>query len=302
MKAMRNRIRQVNRAVSFLLLVLFVGACDNASDILSASDTQNLNAELTSGSYTDESADISTSLMSHITNTQLGARVDGNISINNDDRLSCATITLTPTGTKEIPQGIITIDFGSGCTDNRGVTRTGIITIAYHGKRWMYNSYRYITFSNFKRNGVQIDGKDSVINTTNDTTGTSLTFKHVIIDGQLTFPDGKIVTRDQSLSHQWNYNGTLTIADDEWLTLEGGAADGKTKSGSSYEMAITRTLVRKASCALTNKIFIPVSGTKTIVVDGNEYVIDYGSGACDNDVTVTFKGKAKTITVNNNDN
>ncbi len=302
MKAIENWIQLRFNPVSSLLLILFFISCDNAgSDILNSTDTQNVNAELTSSSYTDESADISTSVISHITNTQLGARVKGNIVIDNDDRLTCATITLTPTGTKLIPEGTITVDFGAGCTDGRGVTRSGEIVIVYYGKRWLYNSYRYITFNNFKRNGVLIDGKDSVINKTIDTTGTSFTFKHVIIDGLVTFPDGKFVTRNQDISHQWNYKGTLTIADDEWLTLAGGAASGKTKSGGNYAMTITSTLVRKVSCALTDKIFVPVSGSKTILVDGNEYEIDYGAGTCDDEVTVSFKGKSKTITVNEDD-
>ena len=59
-------------------------------------------------------------------------------------------------------------------------------------------------------------------------------------------------------------------------------------------MTITNHLVYSRSCELNSKVFIPVSGTKHLMVDKKEVVIDYGDGSCDNTITVTINGKTKT--------
>ena len=60
-------------------------------------------------------------------------------------------------------------------------------------------------------------------------------------------------------------------------------------------MTITKDLVYKRSCAVTNKVFIAVQGTKELVVDGKKITIDYGNGECDNKVTITVNGKSKEV-------
>ncbi|HLZ16687.1 MAG TPA: hypothetical protein VKQ08_06595, partial [Cyclobacteriaceae bacterium] len=70
----------------------------------------------------------------------------------------------------------------------------------------------------------------------------------------------------------------------------------------TYVMRITKDLVHKVACR-EEHVFIPVSGTKVITVtnttnETRQYTIDYGDGACDNEITVTINNKEKSIIVN----
>jgi hypothetical protein len=119
-----------------------------------------------------------------------------------------------------------------------------------------------------------------------------------ILDGTVTFGDGKDITRHHDLTREWFR--ASTPMNDEWHTLKGGEAYGKCKDGAIYQMQITKDLIHKVSC-VADKVFIPVSGTKILTVTNNDtkqYTIDYGDGTCDNTITVTIGSKEKTINVN----
>jgi hypothetical protein len=77
----------------------------------------------------------------------------------------------------------------------------------------------------------------------------------------------------------------------------GSEASGANRNGKTYTMNVTADLIYSRACAISNKVFIPVSGTKVFLVDGKAYNVDFGTGNCDNDVTVSVGGASKTITV-----
>ena len=121
-----------------------------------------------------------------------------------------------------------------------------------------------------------------------------------MLDGTVTFGDGKDITRHHDLTREW-FRAPLPV-NDEWHTLKGGEAYGSGKNGGTYQMHITKDLIHKISC-LAEKVFIPVSGTKELTVtnannDTKQYTVDYGDGTCDNEITVTINNKEKTIAVN----
>jgi hypothetical protein len=216
-----------------------------------------------------------------------------------DDRLKCAAVNLTFTGTRDNPSGKITITFDPTCSDKRGVKRSGTIVINFSGKRWMPNSY-FSIHSDFYRNDVRVEGIDSVITKLDESTTVGyLQFESILTKGKVTFGDGKTITREHDITREW-FRASVP-QNDEWHTLKGGQATGTCKNGNTYQMMITKDLVYKISC-LANKVFIPVSGTKVFTVTNStgskEYSVDYGEGNCDNSITVTINGKAKTIAVN----
>jgi len=155
--------------------------------------------------------------------------------------------------------------------------------------------------ADFHRNDVHIEGIDSVITKLSiDSTSLGyLQFQSILRGGQVTFGDGKTITREHNITREW-FRASVPM-NDEWHTLTGGEATGKCKNGDTYQMQITKDLVHKISC-LQDKVFIPVSGTKVIIVttssETKQYTVDYGEGDCDNNITVTLNGKVKTITVN----
>jgi len=304
METKKSVLSLKNGAVWVTAIFIFLASCQKDSSILNSTDTQNVNAESASSAYVSEGSDISTNAIAGISATQYaGARADGEV-VNNladrDDRFKCATVAITRTGTKENPAGVITITFDPSCSDKRGVKRSGTIVISYSGRRWMPGSYFSIN-ANFFRNDVHVEGIDSVITKLSiDSTSLGyLQFQSILTGGQVTFGDGKTITREHNITREW-FRASVPM-NDEWHTLKGGEATGKCKNGNTYQMQITKDLVHKISC-LQEKVFIPVSGTKIFIVttssETKEYDVDYGDGNCDNNITVTVNGKVKTITVN----
>lgn len=285
-------------------IALLVSCSKTTENPLNSTDSQNVNSEAVAASSTDESADMTSSVVAGVSDSKLnsGSRIAGKIAGNLfDPRLAGATITITPSPNSTIdnPSGTITIDFGTGQTVN-GVTRKGIISIAYMGKRWTEGSYRTITYSDYYRNDVKVGGSYKVTNVSQDSSSTFI-FHHQLTDGLLSFPDQTTVSRNADYNVVWDFvKGTVSI-ENSGGTSSGTTATGTTRKGKDYTMTIVTSLVYKAEC-LASKVNIPVSGEKKITTGNITYDINYGDGGCDNTVTVTIAGKKVTITSTSNGN
>lgn len=301
MKALKSVFTLKMMSTLAIATVLTVSSCKKDNELLNSNDTQNLNSESVSDSYSDEATDMSNVSIAGVSDLQYaGARTEGEPVTNLkdlDDRLKCATVTLTrtPNSTRDNPVGSIMIDFGTGCTDARGVTRKGKIIINYVGKRFVSGSSITTTFDGYSRNDVKVEGTHTLTNTQANLTSFPR-FTVVIAGGKLTFPDGKTITREQTFTREWQRASSPT--QDKWVILSGSSASGTNKNGKSYTMNVTKDLVYSRACQISNKVFIAVSGTKVFVADSKTYTVDYGDGNCDNDITVTLGGISKTITVN----
>jgi len=290
-----------NLSIALATGIVVLASCSKSTDnALSSTDSQNVNSESLSDSYTNETADMSTSVTSNITNTKYGTGREEGLLIGlegKDPRLTGATITLTPGNgsTRDNPSGTITIDFGTGVTTN-GVTRAGQIIVTYSGKKWVAGSTRVISYSGYSRNSVAFDnGMTFTITNVTDST----VFHHVLAGGLLTFPDNTTITRTSDFYMTLDYSAkTLTVSATPNSTTH--SASGHTRADKSYTMDITKPLVYEASCIATS--VLPVSGTKSITAGSLTYVIDYGSGTCDNTITITVGGKTITITASANGN
>ena len=304
---MKKVLKWNNLSTAVIAVALALASCSKSTDNpLSSSDSQNVNSESVADSYTSETSDMTNSVTSSITNTQYQiGRVDGGIVLtglgDKDSRLKGAIVTITPTGTnKDNPSGTITIDFGASpgiVTD--GITRIGKIIITYSGKKGVTKSTRAISYSGYSRNGVVFDnGMTFTITNVQDST----VFHHVLAGGLLTFPDNDktTITRISDYYVTLSYSAkTLTLSATPGIT--GHSASGTTRGGKPYTMDITTALVYKAECVAT-KVFIPVSGAKSITAGALTYTINYGEGTCDNTITITVGGKSVTITVSGDGN
>jgi hypothetical protein len=238
-------------------------------------------------------------VISSVTNTQYGGGREAGVITGLegiDGRLTGATITLTPDGnsTKDNPSGTITIDFGTGVNTN-GVTRKGLITITYSGRKFMQGSTRVIKFTNYSRNSVLFDnGMAYTVTNASDSTAGKITLHHVLAAGKLTFPDNTFITRTTDFNETLDYVAkTLTLS----ASTAPHSATGTTRAGKDYTTDITAPIVYKADC-IASKVFIPVSGEKSVTAGLVNYKINFGDGTCDNTVTITLLGKTATITVN----
>ena len=305
MKTFKNVVGLKGISTLIIAFVLLLASCkkDSETVVLDATDTQNVNSESVSDSYSDESTDMANISVAGA-GSQYAGRSEGDIAglKDIDDKFKCATVTIERTlniSTQERPVGKITIDFGTtDCADGRGVVRKGKIIINYVGVRFAVGSTIITTFEGFFRNGVKIEGVHTLTNV--QAPGSSNPkFTVVIVGGKLTFADGKIITREQSFTREWQRNVTDPTKD-KWVVS--GSASGTNKNLKKYEMVITKDLVYSRACAISDKVFIPVSGTKVFTTDNKTFTVDYGDGACDNIITVSTAAGSKTITVDKDGN
>ena len=283
-----------------LAFLLSLDSCAPEKIDFNSNDSANVENETTSDAYFSDSEDLSTTTVSSDSLTA-GGRIDGvpRLIHVDDPRLACATVTITPAdnSTFLVPKGILTIDFGAGCTDNHGNTRKGKITIAYRGRRFLPTSSVVTTLDGYEINGIKIQGVRSVTNNSNSSQ-LDPRFTTTMTDGKITWPDGSSVTRDETITREWKLG--VTNIENQWFVT--GSATGKNRKDIDYSMTITNKLVYKKECAVNNQVYMPVQGTKELVVEGNskKITIDYGNGVCDKLVTITIKSKSTVVELGNN--
>src|SRR6185295_7055354 len=122
----------------FLAFWLLLGSCSEPGIDFNNDDAKNIENETASDAYFTESADLTTVTVS--SDDATGGRISsgGRLIIVNDPRLACAIVNLEPADNSTLlnPRGMLTIDFGQGCTDNHGTVRKGKIVITYNGRRF----------------------------------------------------------------------------------------------------------------------------------------------------------------------
>ncbi len=262
---------------SFLILSLsltLLVSCNNdeTTPDLSVEEIEDANLDAIEDSYFDDGDDLVTEAFASTDADLLGGRV------NSDERLLCAT--LTRSGSKA--EGGLRVDFRTGCTDPRGNVRTGAIVVVHEGSWHEAGSQWTVSFEAYSINGIQIEGtrKITVVSVTD-----SLTIYDVVLTGgQLTWPDGRVATREvnRRREHERNENNLL----DRLIIY--GSAQGTFRNGRSYSIEILEKLIYRRACAAEG-VIIPVSGVKLIKHGDRELTVDYGDGTCDNFVTLTNK-------------
>ena len=212
------------------------------------------------------------------------------ISIPDDLRFSCATVTVTIAGDSEpaMPKGTVLIDFGTGCEGPGGTTRSGQILITFSGRRFQLNSTLTIELINYVVNGIKLEGTRVLTNLTPDTESYPK-FGAVLTGGKATWPDGTEALRAHEFVREWIRMPNPT-QDEVHVT---GLASGTNKRGKSYTMVIVEPIVYKRGCP------IAISGVKefTNVESGRVITIDYGTGDCDNVITITVDGNSRSVSV-----
>jgi hypothetical protein len=292
MNILKKSFRLLSVMLVFSVAALVISCSDE--DTLNSADQQTVSSEASSDSYFEDAEGIASSA-AFATNAEL----EGGRTSSLDSRLTGATITFAEGSTEE--GGTITIDFGTGKTFN-GVVRAGKIIIEYTGARRTQGSSHTIYFENFYVNGVRIEGVRTV--TVSQVDPNFITHHIELIDGKITWNEGMAnetsATRTSTHDRKWIHNGTPLIpTEDEIRILKDGIAGGTNRNGTDYEMQITADIVFRAEC-LSQKRFLPVAGEKVLLVGGNtgkEITVNYGTGECDNVISVTINGQTKVVTV-----
>jgi len=265
-----------------------VAACSNDDLQLGTNDSQSLNGETATDAYFQDIDDL-TSTLASTADITFGGRTSGL-----DDRFcSAAKVTLKKKVSSD-PDSLV-VDFGTtGCTDNRGNTRTGVMIMTYTTDRKVSHS---VSFINFFINGRKVEGTRTVTRTSIS----PLTSTVTMTGGKITWPDGTFATREASHTRVWN-RSLPSSPDDNMVIKQGGTASGTNRSGKNYSTELITDITFKFGCNQgTKRILIPVSGTKVITVGDKTITIDFGDGTCDDKATVTVNGESKEITLKGSD-
>ena len=187
---------------------------------------------------------------------------------------------------------MITIDFGSGCTNRFGVTRKGKIIITYTGRYRATGTVVHIVSENYYVNENKVEIDRTVTNQGPNTNG-NLVFT-VESSRKVTFTDGSTSSSTANKIREW-LEGADTprdFSDDVYKVT--GTGTHISKRGIQYDATTLTPLIRKVSCHQF------VRGQVRIVRQGDRDrfgTIDFGNGECDDVATVTLDN-GRTYTIN----
>jgi hypothetical protein len=286
------------RLLLFALIILAAACSKKDTASLSSQNSQTANNESIQESSSAELDDMATSALN--SNSSAGSRV----AATTDGRFCTSTTIVFSSVTST--SGTATINFGTdGCTDANGNVRKGQIVVSWSGGKW-WNKGAQIVIEpvGYSINGIAISGQRTITNTDFTLTASSLSLSWTVAaDHTFTWSDKSTATRDVNMAKTWTHTAT-----EDTYTVSAGptsngtyAATGTNRYGDSYVVNITSPLIYLGSCVKANKVFLPVSGIKTIL-DANTqktFTLDFGNSTCDESFTVTVDGVTVTLTAKN---
>jgi hypothetical protein len=279
--------------LAFSFLIIINGCQREDEDRFTAADATDISEEAVVDSYFQDVDDIATVAIHTPDDAEYsGGRTSGEIIIQ-DNRLACTgvVVTITPgiNSTVDNPYGLLTVDFGTGCTDAKGNVRKGKLIFNYTGKRFESGSSVVMTTDDYYINGIRLEGTRTSTNITaslND----APKFHVTVENGKAIFPDNSVALRESDITWSWIRESNPAL--DKLIVHSNSTANGVTRVGRSYAVSLLQELEYHRFCSMA------VSGIKKFVIDGEkEITFNYGEGDCDTIFTVTMNGFSKTITL-----
>ncbi|WP_046757121.1 hypothetical protein [Kordia jejudonensis] len=180
-----------------------------------------------------------------------------------------------------------TVDFGTGCELPNGNLLSGMITMSHEVDSDPARRTVSVTFTNFERNGVSVEGTRSIERVLANTAGNPQATASV--DMQVTWPNGATYTRQGTRVREWIEGFGSGTWSDNVFSITGNVTTTNIL-GNTYAATITTALRRELVCA-----FI-VSGTISLSRNNDTGTLDFGNGSCDNEATWTNpSGTVQTI-------
>ncbi len=199
---------------------------------------------------------------------------------------NCATITVDTVSNPKV----VTIDFGiTNCLCNDNVYRRGKIIAAFTGRYSTPGTTVTVTFDNFYHNNFKVEGNKTIHNDGINGAG-HLSFS-IHVFGSITNTNNQTLSWTSTRIREW-IAGSTTINWDDDIYLITGTASGTGFGGKTFSANITIPLRIELSCTHI------VSGAMDITPqDKPVRTIDWGTGACDDQATVTISGHTYLITL-----
>jgi len=201
---------------------------------------------------------------------------------------ACATVTISPQDLTSWPK-TITIDYGStGCTGINGWVRKGKISYTLTKLQRETGAVVNVSFDNFFVNGYKLEGSYSITN--NGSTDANLNITTRLVNGKITYPDGKWYTRTSTINwQQVAGSATASVLDDEFNVT--GEAVIKSSANNELITSSKTPLLRKVTCGNF------VSGQLNVAYNGIAGVLDFGGGTCDKKATLSLGTRNYEVTL-----
>jgi len=208
-----------------------------------------------------------------------------------DDVSLPGCVVVTDSGVEVYPR-TITLDFGDGCTDAMGRTRSGMMHIAISQPWTEVGSTRDVTFENFtftrpnQSVSIGVEGQRQLVRLAPGVDGESRWER--TISTVLTHPDFTIDREVNGIRRWISGEGDPEAEQIFGLTGEGS----HTRNGVTRTRTILEELIYNGTCGET------VSGTVDIVrpVLSNA-LLDFGTGECDGTASLTVGSEVYTISL-----
>lgn len=223
------------------------------------------------------------------------AFLEGKISGGFKDIYGSPMVTVTPAWPdSSFPKDIL-IDFGTGTTDLLGHNRSGVLSIHATGMYKDSGAVFIINPSNYYVNDYSVEGKKTILNTGRNSNG-NINYAVVVADGSVTLPSSDVIFWESNRNREWvggaetDYvtDGLAGIVDDSFSIT--GKGSGVNRLGRAYSVSIINPLIFGFSCRYMQKGELEIAPNELDV-----RTIDYGSGTCDNDATVTVDNRTYNI-------
>jgi hypothetical protein len=229
------------------------------------------------------------------------ANLNGGLPTGRTDSIRCYTVSTIHTSTTSFFPVKIIIDFGIGCKDRFGITRSGKIITIYSGNLTKPGSTATTTLENFIVDSIKVEGSQTIKNTTGTTAGSNQNQFTIDVEAKLIKPnDNYSRWKSHKVRTQVEGNGTPLIGQDDIFRVT-GEANGQVRFGNlvfAWNSRIVEPLFKKYFCRWVSKGTIR---TRRENLPGNspyESTLDYGNGlTCDNKATLIINGVTHQITL-----
>ncbi|MCU0449108.1 MAG: hypothetical protein MUC97_04570 [Bernardetiaceae bacterium] len=257
-----------------LALSLTLGACNQLQDRVDpASDPDDVAAEQMSES--DQAINDALNVVED--------GLDGNFDALGNGRIeACGTIRL------DRQQRTCVIDFGTGCEGPFGRRRSGQISISYT------DNQRTVNFQNYSAERITLSG--TVVTNVTGRSNTGLTYNLTSSNLQVAAETWRIAFSSIQRRTEVQFGGTNRRLSDGTSTVTGTSA-GTNTAGQAVRSEITTPVVYQGACS-KQRIFYAVSGVIQLRNgDRPAVTLNYGTGACDKQVTVTVGTQTRIVTL-----
>jgi len=273
----------VRSASTILIPAALLFSCQKGLDVKTPSSSENQQVELSTSE--------STMALSDFGDDVTMVSLDITSSLITDD---CHPIVAFDPS-KDVYPHTLTVDYGAGCTNKKGITKSGKIHIYFTGPMSAVGSSATTTYEDYYTNGNHVEGGSTMKHQRNQENGG--VYIATLNNRKVTRPNGNyVIFGGERRILKLDHNGlTSGFPLHGHFRVWGEVTGNEFRNGESYQWVykIQHYLVYKELCdfKVAGKAKLDITNLK------HALFVDYGDGTCDNLCTITINGQSHEATI-----